>query len=155
MYLGDLRGWHSEPAHFTFSKNDDGNMECKCYIDPRPHVSRLPVEQFSLPTIRVVESGWTEYDVGEFVVERGEESCKLKFAVFAIYSGSWKSGLFLDGAVVRPTEVVRQMQSITSPRAESGFHTPEFQPEGPQFQFPEAFRRFFTNFPNLGRSWRR
>lgn len=153
MYLGDLRGWNSEPAHFTFSKNDDGNSECKCYVDPRPYVSRLPVEHFSLPTIRVIETGWTEYDVGEFFVEKGEETCLLKFAVLAIHSGDWKSGLFLDGVVVRPTEAVRQIRPITSPRPESGFHTPEFQPEAPEFQFPEVLRRFFTNLPNFGRNW--
>jgi hypothetical protein len=109
MYLADLHGWHAEPAHFTLSKNDVENLECKSYIDPRPDLSMQPVEQFRLPTVRVTETGWTEYDVGEFFVEKGEETCTLKFSMNAISRGAWKSGLFMDGVVVRPTETVRRI----------------------------------------------
>lgn len=153
MYLGDLHGWHGEPAKFTLAKNDVENSECKCYIDRRPDVSRQPVEQCRLPTIRVMETGWTEYDVGEFFVEKGEETCSLKFCLAAVQRGSWKSGLFLDGVVIRPTEAVKRIQPVTSPRAESGSHTPEYQPEGPEFQFSEVFRRFFTSLPGFSRTW--
>ena len=155
MYLADLHGWHAEPAHFTLSKNDVENLECKSYIDPRPDLSMQPVEQFRLPTVRVTETGWTEYDVGEFFVEKGEETCTLKFSMNAISRGAWKSGLFMDGVVVRPTETVRRIQPVSSPRAESGFHTPEFQPEGPEFQFPRVLRRFFTSLPSFSRNWTR
>lgn len=161
MCLADVTGFQSEPAHFTFSKNSlettgtETSHECKCFIDPRRYVSRLPAEQFPLPTVRAVDAGWTEYDVGDFVVDKGEETCLLRFAVSAIHSGAWKSGLFLDGVVVRPTAVVTQIGGgVGSPRGESGFHTPEFQPEAPEFQFPEAIRRFFTNLPNFRRHWR-
>lgn len=98
-------GWDSEPVHFTFSKNETEVIcESKCYINrTRSGTSGLPiqVEQFSLPTIRVVENDWTEYDVGEFVVEGGKENCALKFAMLAT-AGFWKSGLSLDGIFIRP-----------------------------------------------------
>ena len=150
LLLGNLSGWRSEPAHFTLSKNDSESMECKCYIDSSLDLSREEVDYYSLPTIRDVESGWREYDVGEFVVEKGEDTSFLKFGMSAIEEGAWKSGLCLDGVVVRPTKTIRQSQPVTLPRAESGFHTPEFQPEAPEFQLPEVIRRFFTNF---SRNW--
>lgn len=146
LLLGELRGWRSEPAHFTLCKNDREFTECKCYIDPSLEVSTREVDLFNLPTIRDVENGWKEYDVGEFLVEKGEDTCLLKFAILAVEEGHWKSGLCLDGVVVRPTKTIRQSQLMTLPRAESGFHTPEFQPEAPEFQFHEVIRRFFTNF---------
>ena len=152
MYLADLQGWDDEPAHFTLLKNDAENFECKCYIDHKPDVTRRLVQHFRLPTVRVLETGWSEYDVGEFIVEKREETCSLKFCMMAIQRGSWKSGLLMDGIVIRPTETVRRIPSITSPRAESGFHTPEFQPEGPEFRFPEVLRRFFTSLPTFSRA---
>ena len=143
VYLAALYGWHTEPVHFTLSQNDVLNFECKSYIDPRPDVARQPVEQFRVPTIRSIDKGWTEYDVGKFFVEKGEETCTLKFSMKAIHGGAWKSGLVLDGVVIRPTETIRQMQLLTSPRGagdHSGFRTPGFQPEaaGPDFQFPDV-----------------
>jgi hypothetical protein len=115
--LDNLGGWRSEPAHFTLSKNDREAGECKCYIDSRLDVSRQEVDHFSLPTIRDVENGWREYDVGEFLVEEGEHTCSLRFAMLAVEEGQWKSGLCLDGVVVRPTKTIRESQPVTSSRA--------------------------------------
>lgn len=154
LFLGDLRGWHNEPAHFSFTKNDDESTECKCHIDPRPAVSSQPVAQFRLPAaIRVIETGWTEYDVAEFSVAKGEETCSLKFSFIARESRGWKSGLYLDGVDIRPTEVVKQIPSTvpTLPLLQGTLLTPE----DPEVPFTSGVRRFFTDWPNLGKIWRR
>lgn len=154
MLLSNLQGWHNEPAHFTFTKNDDESTECKCHIDPRPAVSSQPVSQFRLPAaIRVIETGWTEYDVAEFSVAKGEETCSLKFSFIAIHSGGWKSNLYLDGVDIRPTEVVKQIQSKvpTLPLPRRTLATPE----DPEVPYISGVRRFLTGWPNLGGSWRR
>ncbi|KAG0555084.1 hypothetical protein KC19_12G143300 [Ceratodon purpureus] len=53
-----------------------------------------------MPTIRVVENGWREYDVGEFVVEKEERVCHLKFAM---QGQDPKTGISLDGVTVQPS----------------------------------------------------
>lgn len=41
MYLDNLQGWYFEFVYFIFLKNDDENIECKCYIDFIFYVLRL------------------------------------------------------------------------------------------------------------------
>jgi hypothetical protein len=88
--------WDSKPVHFTLSKDDVPVSERKCVLSK----SYMRVEHFKVPTIRVVENGWREYEVGEFIVESGERMCQLKFAMVGDDS---KTGISLDGVVVQPT----------------------------------------------------
>jgi hypothetical protein len=110
LFLGNLSGWRDAPATFKFLKNDVESTPRKCYIDHSPEISMTQIGDFSLPTFRDVENGWREYDVAEFKVEEGEETCFLKFAMTAYEVGSWKSGLCMDGVVVRPTNTIRASQ---------------------------------------------
>lgn len=149
LYLGHLGGWHSEPAHFYFTKNDEETTECKCHIDPRPEVSSQPVAQYRLPAaIRVMKTGWREYDVAEFSVAKGEGTCSLKFSFIARESRGWKSGLYLGGVDIRPTDVVKQI-----PLLQGTLRTPE----DPEVSFTSGVRRFFSDWSNntSGRRWRR
>ncbi|KAG0576754.1 hypothetical protein KC19_5G105400 [Ceratodon purpureus] len=147
-----LSGWRQAPATFNLSKNEEEFFQRKCYIDQSHEYSRRQVGDFTLPTFRDVENGWREYDVGEFEVEEGEDSCFLKFSMLAFEVGCWKSGLIMDGVVVRPTNTIRESpQAETNQRSESGFHTPEFQPEGPDFQFPEDFDHTMIRYVLPGR----
>lgn len=118
--LADSCGWDSQPAIFTFSKNEaEFIFECRCYI------GRTGSDVSRMQTIRAVENGWTEYDVGEFVVEDGEENCALKFAMVAT-SGIWKSGLSLDGVVIRPKSL-----TLSSAPLELGSNTKALVPDPP------------------------
>jgi hypothetical protein len=96
----DARGWEFDAVNFTFSKkqNDIEDISrCKCYLKR----SRSPVVlTHPEPTVRAVGNGWTEYDVGEFVVEE-EGNIALEFAMVATNDHYWKTGLSLDGVVIR------------------------------------------------------
>jgi hypothetical protein len=111
----DASGWEYDAVNFTFSKkqNDTEDISrCKCYLTR----SRSPVVLTQPePTIRAVGNGWTEYDVGEFVVE-GEGNFALKFAMVATSDDYWKTGLSLDGVVIRPKSSV---DVTVPPRLES------------------------------------
>lgn len=119
LMLSRLQNFGEKPVTFRLSKNDDEEVvERKCYIDPRPppqHYRRRPdgseLRQLPMPTptIRVMDGGWREYDAGEFTVEEGP--CVLKFSMTAIEEGQpWKSGLSLDGVVVRPSNSISRIQ---------------------------------------------
>lgn len=102
----EAHGWESNAVNFTFSKkqNDTEDISrCKCYLKrPRSGVALIQPQ----PTIRAVGNGWTEYDVGDFDVEAGEGNLALEFAMVATSDNSWKTGLSLDGVVIRPKRVV-------------------------------------------------
>ncbi|KAH9534863.1 hypothetical protein CY35_17G025500 [Sphagnum magellanicum] len=65
------------------------------------------VPGYNLPKIREVADDWREFDVGDFVVERGEEMTLLKFRMLEINCNVSKSGLCLDGVVVQPTNTIQ------------------------------------------------
>lgn len=114
------QGWRSEPAHFTLSKNGMKDEECKCFLSTSPERSLSQIDQFRLPTIRVLENGWREYDVGEFSVERHDANCVLKFAMRATATREWKSGLLVDGIVIGPRLGLGEESQL-------GMHTPRFK----------------------------
>jgi hypothetical protein len=101
--------WDSNPVHFRLSKDGEENVDQrKCFMtDSVKHV-----EHFRLPTIRVLEHGWREYEVGEFVVESGERICHLKFAMQSL-AGDGKSGISLDGVVVQPTSAAHETPGMS------------------------------------------
>jgi len=103
----DARGWESDAVYFTFSKkqNDIEDISrCNCYLkrSRSPVVLTHPpvVLTHPEPTVRAVGNGWTEYDVGEFAVEE-EGNLALEFAMVATSDNYWKTGLSLDGVVIR------------------------------------------------------
>lgn len=115
----NLLNWNLKPATFSLTKNDGEVTERKCFIDPRPRIINSQQQAqdaagFHLPTVRVVENGWREYDVGEFSVEKGREDSSsrtvLKFSMTAIEGACPKSGVCLDGVVVRPSNAVSKFQ---------------------------------------------
>lgn len=98
--------WDSAPVHFRLSKDDVQVDERKCVLSK----SYIRVEQFKVPKIRVVENGWREYDVGEFVVESGARMCHLKFAMEC---QDFKTGISMDGVVVQPRRTAR-VESVST-----------------------------------------
>ena len=107
--------FNSEPVHFTFSKNDLDVSECVCYIDPRPEGALRATGNYKLPTIRVLGNRWQEYDVAEFSVDREEPSCTLQVLLISIQQRGSKSGISMDGIVIRPTNIVKNLQRDSSP----------------------------------------
>lgn len=57
---------------------------------------------------------WAELDVGEFSVERGDSPVEIKFSMTEIEGLDWKSDLFLDSVVIRPT-AVRSKEKLSDP----------------------------------------
>lgn len=96
----DPRGWSNDPVHFTLLKNDAPIDERKCFMNTRSGLSNRRVEQFKLPTIRVGDHNWREFDVGEFVVESEVTVSHLQFAMSST-DGDCRTGLFLDGVVLQ------------------------------------------------------
>ena len=101
LRLDNPSGWESHPVHFILSTDDVKVDERKGFISTSAEVSSRRVDEFELPTIRVKENGWLEYDVGEFVVETGRpRPTLLKFAMRS-FEGDCKTGISLDGVVVQ------------------------------------------------------
>lgn len=99
-------GWEFDAVNFTFSKKQNGTEDisrCKCYLK-RPRAGVVLTQPD--PTIQAVGNGWMEYEVGEFAVEAGEGNFALKFAMVATSDYHWKTGLSLDGIVIRPKSLV-------------------------------------------------
>lgn len=102
-------GWASAPAEFFLSLRDGSQVSNNHrYLTNRHENSRRQNQLLNLTPVRVVEDNWLEYDVGEFVIEYGQEGADLKFSVMDVQSGQWKSGLNLDGVVVRPTYLAQK-----------------------------------------------
>ena len=99
----------AEPVHFTFSKNDLDRSECMCYIDRSPEAALKPTGNYKLPTIRVLGNHWQEYDVAEFFVDREEPNCMLKVSLKSWGAGLWKSGVSMDGIVIRRTDIIKNL----------------------------------------------
>lgn len=115
IMLSRLQNFGEKPVTFRLSKNDEQVVERQCFIDPRPPRYRRRSDgelRLPMPTVRVVDGGWREYDAGEFTVnEHDVQPCVLKFSMTAIEEGQdWKSGISLDGVVVRPSNTITHIQ---------------------------------------------
>jgi hypothetical protein len=138
----------AEPVHFTFSKNDLDVSECMCYIDLRPEGALRATRNYKLPTIRVLGNRWQEYDVAEFSVDREETSCMLQVSLRSIQMGLWKSGISMDGIVIRRTNIIKNLQrgsSLAGPSIDRAHGSVE----GARLQFPDILQRFFSALRNL------
>lgn len=138
----------AHPVHFTFSKNDLDVSECACYLDTRPEVALRATENYKLPTIRVLGNRWQEYDVAEFSVDREEPSCMLRVHLISTKGGMWKSGISMDGIVIRPTNTIKNLQrgpSLAGPSIDRG----HISVEGARLHFPDILQKFFSALRNL------
>ncbi|CAM6062893.1 unnamed protein product [Sphagnum tenellum] len=145
LFLENFGGWTGQPVHFIFSKNDGVDIESKCHMSPGQSMPVVP--GYNLPKIREVADDWREFDVGDFVVERGEEMTLLKFQMLEITGGWWKSGLCLDGVVVQPTNTIQRRSPSTI--AEQSLESEPF--EGPPLGFLWRFLPGYRSFQrNLG-----
>jgi hypothetical protein len=73
-------------------------------LDHQREIAALQNELVDLTPVRRVDD-WLEYDAGEIIVENEEKEIKLKCGMMEIQSGQWKSGVTLDGIVLRPTSI--------------------------------------------------
>ena len=134
IQLESPTNFSAEPVHFTLSKNDLDVSECVCYIDPRPEGALRATGNYKLPTIRVLGNRWQEYDVGEFSVDRVEPSCTLQVSVIS-NQRSWKSGISMDGIVIRRTDIIKNLQRGWS---HLWFQPWDWRMMQPSFQFSGA-----------------
>ncbi|KAL3690458.1 hypothetical protein R1sor_016767 [Riccia sorocarpa] len=113
-------GWSHKPVLFKL-ETDGGLVSQRAhFLDPdrwgdettvfhaRGRVSAGPPLQYS--GRRVVHKKWMEFDAGDFTVEEGSPNSGvgrvyLKYSLLEIQSGHWKSGIFLDGVVIRPSHL--------------------------------------------------
>lgn len=121
IFLLRPSGWGSDPVLFTLSKNNEPVDERKCFMTLEDSANQ-DVEHFKLPTIRIGETGWREFDVGEFVVESEEKITHLNFAMSSA-EGDCKTGLFMDGVVLQqqcPSGCSSKVVSALDPSPNSG-----------------------------------
>ena len=99
-------GWATAPTKFHLAMSD-GNQASNTqrYLTTHPENAARQNELENLTPVRLVEDNWLEYDAGEILVTDGEKEIELIFSMIEIQSGSWKSGVNLDGIVLRPTSV--------------------------------------------------
>jgi hypothetical protein len=143
LFLENFGGWTGQPVHFIFSKNDGVDIESKCHMSPGQSMPAVP--GYNLPKIREVADDWREFDVGGFVVERGEEMTLLKFQMLEITGGWWKSGLCLDGVVVQPTNTIQRRSPSTIAQQSLESEPFEGPPLGFLWRFLPGYRRFQRN----------
>ncbi|KAL2610622.1 hypothetical protein R1flu_029195 [Riccia fluitans] len=107
-------GWSNKPVLFDMETDGGQHSQREYYLD----ADRWEDEQAEQhDTVgggssqnsgrRLVHKNWMEFDVGNFTVEEGNGNSgvgkvRLKYALTEIKGGHWKSGMFLDGVVIRP-----------------------------------------------------
>lgn len=81
--LDDVCNWaYCDPVHFSLMKDNVLVDERKCFISgDAADLPFVTIEGFRPPAVYVAEHGWVEFEVGEFVIEEGEESCALEYAM--------------------------------------------------------------------------
>lgn len=107
QYDGSLRhsGWASVPTEFTLSLSDGSQSTTSHrYLDHQREIAARQNGLVDLTPVRMVDN-WLEYDAGEITVENEEKETKLTFGMMETQSGQWKSGVTLDGIVLRPTSI--------------------------------------------------
>ncbi|KAG6547402.1 hypothetical protein Mapa_010850 [Marchantia paleacea] len=100
-------GWDHWPVEFGMSVDDHHIAQTEHYLQHALFLS----EDMSLdhPQQRGVDNDWKEFDVGDFTVQEGEKGSgigrvKLQYSLIQIKGGHWKSGMFVDGVVIRPKQ---------------------------------------------------
>ncbi|EFJ10053.1 hypothetical protein SELMODRAFT_47162, partial [Selaginella moellendorffii] len=101
----DAYGWEAQPVIFSLSAPPSSTRERRRYLASARQLHRggqSGIEAADLAAARVVEDGWMEYDAGEFCVEDEDFPVALEFSLVEIRGGNWKSGLYVDGVVIKP-----------------------------------------------------
>ncbi|KAJ7544391.1 hypothetical protein O6H91_09G077100 [Diphasiastrum complanatum] len=101
--VSHVRGWKLKPVKFSLSTSDGQHTESERYLDCTEVPESKQLELSNLSPKRIVDNHWVEYDVGEFNVESTHKLVELQFSMTEIEEGYSKSGLFLDGAIIRPS----------------------------------------------------
>ncbi|EFJ34936.1 hypothetical protein SELMODRAFT_35818, partial [Selaginella moellendorffii] len=102
----DAYGWEAQPVIFSLSAPPSSTRERRRYLASARQLHRggqSGIDAADLAAARVVEDGWMEYDAGEFCVEDEDFPVALEFSLVEIRGGNWKSGLYVDGVVIKPT----------------------------------------------------
>lgn len=99
-------GWAAAPTKFHLAMSDGSQAtNSQRFLTTHSENAVLQNELENLTPLRLVEDNWMEYDAGEILVRDGETETALIFSMIEIQSGQWKSGMNLDGIVLRPTSL--------------------------------------------------
>ncbi|XP_061359937.1 F-box protein PP2-A13-like [Gastrolobium bilobum] len=82
--VDQVHGWDIKPVQFQLSTSDGQRSHSECYLHG-------PGE-------------WVYYHVGDFVVEKPNETTNIKFSLAQIDCTHTKGGLCVDGAIICPTK---------------------------------------------------
>ncbi|XP_024403966.1 putative F-box protein PP2-B12 [Physcomitrium patens] len=102
-YSRTLDGWQQLPVEFRMSTTDGSQSS----ISHRYLNNRSQSNIDDVTPVRLVDDGWLEFDVGEVTIKDEGKETSLEFSMVEIDSGTWKTGVFLDGVVLRPTSLAR------------------------------------------------
>ena len=81
-------------------------------------------------------------------MDREEPNCMLKVYIRSIQMGLWKSGISMDGIVIRPTNIINNLQrgpSVAGPSMDRARRSVE----GARFKFPDVLQKLFSTLRNL------
>jgi hypothetical protein len=103
-----VRGWDRVPAEFTLATTDESQRTASHrYLSNWPNNAHQQNELTDLTPVRLVEDNWFEFDAGEITVSDEEKPTSVQFSMVETESGNWKSGIFLDGVVLRPSSITK------------------------------------------------
>lgn len=102
------RGWDRLPTEFSVSTTDGSQKATSHrYLTNRLENASQQSELGDLTAVRLVEDNWFEFDAGEITVADEDKVTSLEFSMVETESGHWKSGIVLDGVVLRPSALTR------------------------------------------------
>eukprot|EP00252_Welwitschia_mirabilis_P021994 TRINITY_DN5810_c0_g1_i2.p1 TRINITY_DN5810_c0_g1~~TRINITY_DN5810_c0_g1_i2.p1 ORF type:complete len:154 (+),score=32.74 TRINITY_DN5810_c0_g1_i2:515-976(+) len=82
---------------------------------------------------RDLEDGWTEYDVGTYVVgEDGANTGIIEFSMLEVEGGNWKTGVLVDGAAIHPTLARKNGKTVQEEQHRT--HTVRLDESSEEFQ---------------------
>lgn len=103
-----VHGWDRLPTEFSVSATDGSQKTTTHrYLTNWPYNAVHQNQLADLTPVRLVEDSWFEFDAGEITVVDEEELTSLEFSMVETESGHWKSGIILDGVVLRPSSLTR------------------------------------------------
>ncbi|KAG0557169.1 hypothetical protein KC19_11G107200 [Ceratodon purpureus] len=107
QYRRKCSGWTTLPVTFRLSMSDGSQATTSHrYLGNRLRNGPDQNSLDDLTPVRQVER-WLEFDVGEVVVTDEEKETSLEFSMRETACGTLKSGVVLDGVVLRPTSLTR------------------------------------------------
>eukprot|EP01018_Ginkgo_biloba_P018037 Gb_39361 [translate_table: standard] len=102
IYIFDhIHGWDLKPVHFSLSTSDGQHAISEWYLEEAS-------ESKGDGPLKYARGNWTEYYVGEFVVENENKLTELKFSMTQIDCTHSKGGLCLDSVSIVPSELRKE-----------------------------------------------